>query len=676
MTHSITQLKVRLSTRLLNKIIVGLAFLLALILVGAGGTLYLMQQQQGDAVVINVAGRQRMLSQKMARLALQVMQGDSRARQPLEESAQLFDQSLLALIEGEPAQGIPPAGPEAKAQLETVAAIWEPFHTNVQNLLSTSYNTGLATGLAEQSEALLVESDKAVKIFEHEASEKLWQVYWFVAGIVIIMAIGFGIGGWLMWRTLAPLPVIARRVEQVAEQDLPTLGSAMQAVAQGDLRRRIDISAYPLDFQSADEIGRLAAAFNKMVAELRQTGADYNRTIGDLGRMIGEIKTNSDFLDQSANNLSLSAQEVERSSSRIAQTIQQLALGSSSQAESLENATVLVAQMAQAVDGVARGAQEQAVAVNKSAAMADVISTSVAEVASNADIGSQQAAAASDLVLNSTERMEQTIEKMQSIKTQVNMLAQKVKEMGHRSGQIGKIIKTIEDIASQTNLLALNAAIEAARAGEHGKGFAVVADEVRKLAEKSAGAAGEIGGLVRNIQQTVAEAVEAMDAGVTEVDAGVSQVQQTGTDLFNLKDAITTVKQQVTDITTATNQMQQSARKLSQSMETVSAVVEENTASTEQMAANSNQVMGSIDSIASVSQEFTASMDGIGTATEQVNEETSSVAESVRNLRDLSARLQYLVTHFDVEQSGVQEPEFQDLATVADLPGGNGHQSG
>lgn len=94
--------------------------------------------------------------------------------------------------------------------------------------------------------------------------------------------------------------------------------------------------------------------------------------------------------------------------------------------------------------------------------------------------------------------------------------------------KISNIINVISSIASQTNLLALNAAIEAARAGEAGKGFAVVAEEVRKLAEDSAKAAGDIGRLIVQNQENMAQAVGSTQLAVSSIRTGQETVRDAG----------------------------------------------------------------------------------------------------------------------------------------------------
>ena len=62
----------------------------------------------------------------------------------------------------------------------------------------------------------------------------------------------------------------------------------------------------------------------------------------------------------------------------------------------------------------------------------------------------------------------------------------------------------------------LNVAIEAARTDKNSKGFSVATDEVCKLAERAANFTKEITFLVKNIQNTIDEAMLAMETVPTK----------------------------------------------------------------------------------------------------------------------------------------------------------------
>lgn len=147
-----------------------------------------------------------------------------------------------------------------------------------------------------------------------------------------------------------------------------------------------------------------------------------------------------------------------------------------------------------------------------------------------------------------TDVINKAVAQMETISNKFEASTGAIDALGDKSKEIGLIVSLITSIAQQTNLLALNAAIEAARAGEQGRGFAVVADEVRKLAEQSAGAAHEIGDLIRKIQIEINKAVDSMEDGNQAVQSGISMVGDAGQSFYKISSEIENVSNQMMDV--------------------------------------------------------------------------------------------------------------------------------
>ncbi|HBN59716.1 MAG TPA: chemotaxis protein, partial [Halomonas sp.] len=143
----------------------------------------------------------------------------------------------------------------------------------------------------------------------------------------------------------------------------------------------------------------------------------------------------------------------------------------------------------------------------------------------------------------------------------MTQLVANMQRITQSSQKMTDIINVIDSIAFQTNILALNASVEAARAGEHGRGFAVVAEEVRKLAGRSAGAAQEIRTLIDDSSQEVsvgAGLVEKAEAAISEVAEAARSVTHIMHDISaasaEQSSGITEVNQAVAEMDQATQQ--------------------------------------------------------------------------------------------------------------------------
>lgn len=85
------------------------------------------------------------------------------------------------------------------------------------------------------------------------------------------------------------------------------------------------------------------------------------------------------------------------------------------------------------------------------------------------------------------------------IRENINLSKESIDKLVNYTNEVGGTINTINDISREINMLALNASIEAARAGEYGKGFSVVAKQVKKLSSETNEATNNISKMLKTI---------------------------------------------------------------------------------------------------------------------------------------------------------------------------------
>jgi len=314
-----------------------------------------------------------------------------------------------------------------------------------------------------------------------------------------------------------------------------------------------------LPVESADEIGSLTQAFNKMSNNLRN--------------LIAKMAETSEQVAASSEELTANAHQSADASVHVAETVGEVSISMGEQLENIDNAKKNV----------------------------DTVFTDITAMAGKARTITETSGQTAEAAVKGAALMESAVKRMGNIENSVMESADVVKKLGENSQQIGQIVESISAIAEQTNLLALNAAIEAARAGEHGRGFAVVADEVRKLAEQSQESAEQIRNRILSIQKDTEGAVQSMQAGTQEVKTGADAIREVGeqfaeilsmvngikSQLDEINASVTTVSTGAGEIVKAVDSIDAISRKTSENTQTISAATEEQSASNEEIAAAS-----------------------------------------------------------------------------------------
>ncbi|MFX0067374.1 MAG: methyl-accepting chemotaxis protein [Candidatus Hermodarchaeota archaeon] len=159
----------------------------------------------------------------------------------------------------------------------------------------------------------------------------------------------------------------------------------------------------------------------------------------------------------------------------------------------------------------------------------------IRNISNQLSISSQELASSAEEVNATSEEISSISQQMsqgaQQQADQVNVVVRNSKDLESSFNQeIKKILvaaETIESISSQVNMLALNASIEAARAGEYGRGFAVVADNIRRLADESKNSLDQVNEIILSLKQTISTKIVQIGNAIQNV-ASVSEETSAG----------------------------------------------------------------------------------------------------------------------------------------------------
>ncbi len=299
-------------------------------------------------------------------------------------------------------------------------------------------------------------------------------------------------------------------IASVLLRPIQTMTTISSNIARGDL------SQDEFRVEASDEIGKMAAAFNRMLRYLRALAESADRLAqGDLTVRIDMEGPVAESFNRMIDAQRTVVRQLAEASVQLAATASEI---NASTQEQLATAT------------------QQSVGVEEVSGTMQSLLDSASHIAETARI-----------VLSNAEKTKEMTDGM----------SRRFGALSSHTNRIAELLEVIREIADRSDLLALNASLEATRAGEAGRPFSLLAGEMRRLAERVTASVHDVKGLVADVREFGSGTIMANDQGRKLADETTESARQ---------------------ITLVTQQQRTGTEQVSQSMRDISAGLSESVA--------------------------------------------------------------------------------------------------
>lgn len=379
---------------------------------------YILEDQKSDAALVDAAGNQRGLSQKIAKEALMLRLGLFESEKLL-ATVNAFEKGLKTLRNGDSALGFPGcAADHLCAALEPVETAWGPFRAatervaanpkdmvslgvilnGVDNLRDRANDfTGAVTKHAQASVALFSRIQWAVLM----VTALLLSVSWFGVILPVTRSLGQAVG-------------------------------LLDVVAGGDLTREVSHA----ELERPDEVGSLIRAMEKMRSNLRGMVSELAAGSSKLASCAEEVNGTAHLLSDGSSSASSRAQAVAAAAEEMSSNVTSVAASMEQTSTNLSGVSDSTRQMATTIQEIATNSERARGVTREATEQAARISTQMNSLGAAAkEIG-------------------KVIETINEISSQTSLLALNATIEAARAGAAGKgfavVANEVKELAQQT----------------------------------------------------------------------------------------------------------------------------------------------------------------------------------------------------------------------------------